>query len=116
MVKMELSLSTFEKTNRSWGYYEVNEESEYWKLKTLVVYPNRCLSYQNHNYRSELWLVKEGLGTAIIGNEVYLLQPGMTCIIKEGEWHQLINGSNENLIIHEIQHGRKCDEEDIRRR
>ena len=115
MVRMELSLNTLEKVNRSWGYYEVNEESENWKLKTLVVYPNRCLSYQVHDYRSELWLIKEGKGTAIIGEDIHILHTGMTCVIKAGEWHQLINGSNENLVIHEIQHGPKCDEEDITR-
>lgn len=113
---MELSLSTFERTNRSWGYYEVNEESEHWKLKTLVVHPNRCLSYQVHEFRSELWLVKEGTGTAIIGDKIYHLQSGTTCVIKANEWHQLINGSNEDLVIHEIQHGHKCMEEDITRR
>jgi len=115
MVKMVLSLSTPEKVNRAWGYYEVNEESKNWKLKTLVVYPNRCLSYQVHEYRSELWLVKEGKGTAIIDDNNYILTSGMTYAIKAGEWHQLINGTNENLVIHEIQHGPKCEEEDIER-
>jgi mannose-6-phosphate isomerase-like protein (cupin superfamily) len=31
----------------------------------------------------------------------------------DGEWHQLVNGSKNNLVILEIQYGINCDEEDI---
>ena len=104
-----------QRIDRSWGYYEEIESGAGWKLKTLVVYPNRCLSYQLHEYRSEVWLVKEGKGTAVIGDTVHCLATGMTYFINTHEWHQLINGSNENLDIHEIQYGEKCEEEDIHR-
>ena len=103
------------KVNRAWGYYEENESGQGWKIKTLVVFPNRCLSYQVHEHRNEIWLVKEGYGTAIIGETVYRLTTGGTYFINQNEWHQLINGTNENLVMHEIQHGTKCEEEDIQR-
>ena len=35
--------------------------------------------------------------------------------INKEEWHQLINETDEPLIIIEIQFGEKCDEDDIER-
>lgn len=112
---------------RPWGHYVVLDEGPYttgpgvsegakFKIKNLVVNPNRCLSMQRHTQREEVWLVKEGSGTAIIGSEVYELSVGDVLHIQRDEWHQLINGTNEKLVIHEIQHGDLCDEMDIERK
>jgi mannose-6-phosphate isomerase-like protein (cupin superfamily) len=100
--------------NRAWGHYTVDEDTNSkWKLKTIYVYPNRCLSYQQHKKRAEVWLVKKGKGTAIIGDRVFILEEGGIYNIDSHQWHQLINGTNDLLVIHEIQHGTECEEEDI---
>jgi mannose-6-phosphate isomerase-like protein (cupin superfamily) len=106
-----------EKTDKAWGHYIVNEEASTgkWKLKTLVVYPNKTLSYQQHKNRGEIWLVKEGKGTAVIGDKILLIKEGDIVNISTHQWHQLINGTNDILVIHEIQYGEKCEEEDIER-
>jgi len=104
-----------EKTERAWGYYYVLDETEGYKLKEIVVSPNRCLSYQRHEFRNELWFVKQGKGTLILDDESIVLKPDVHVFIKRGQWHQLINGTNFELRIIEIQHGEKCEEEDIER-
>lgn len=104
-----------EKTTRGWGYYEIIQESKYCKIKELVVNPNSCLSFQRHRSRSELWFVKSGQGKVIINDKVIDLKRHDYILINQMDWHQLINGNNEDLVIIEIQHGAKCEEEDIER-
>lgn len=110
-----------QKFDRAWGYYKVIDEGNGWKIKELVVAPNSCLSLQRHNYRHEVWLVKSGSGSMVRGAdefslEAYPITEGEVYTIEEGAWHQLINGTNKDLVIHELQHGEKCEEEDIERK
>jgi mannose-1-phosphate guanylyltransferase len=104
-----------EKTDRAWGHYLVLDEHAHYKLKEIIVAANRCLSYQRHEYRDELWYVKQGKGTLILDDESHVLRQHSIVVIKRGQWHQLINGTNEELRIIEIQHGDSCNEEDIER-
>ena len=104
------------KVERSWGYYRVIEESPGYKLKEIVVYPGKCLSFQRHDLRNELWFVKEGSGTVIIGDKAFEAQPHSIFTISIGEWHQLINGTLNELCIIETQFGEDCSEDDIERK
>lgn len=92
-----------DKITRGWGYYTILQESRYCKVKELVVFPNSCLSYQKHRFRNELWFVKSGKGKVIINNNVIDLTLNSSVLIKQLDWHQLINGTNEELVIIEIQ-------------
>ena len=112
----------YDRQERAWGHYDTIRDypvtTEFGfgcKVKELVVQPNRCLSYQRHQYRSELWYVRKGEGKAIIDNRVVFLYTGQYVVIPEGQWHQLINSGAESLHIVEIQFGPKCEEEDIER-
>lgn len=111
------------KTEKPWGYYKVLYRSEGVKVKEIVVYPGKTLSYQRHNLRSELWLVTEG--PAYINyphpeDERVITQSFIDKHkfrhIDKGEWHQLNNPSNENIKLIEIQYGDKCTEDDIERK
>jgi cytidyltransferase-like protein len=104
-----------ERQDRPWGHYDVLKNYPGCKLKELVVGPNRCLSYQRHVFRSELWFVREGTGKAIIDNKVVFLYTGQYVVIPAGAWHQLINSGADPLSIIEIQYGDRCVEEDIER-
>jgi mannose-1-phosphate guanylyltransferase/mannose-6-phosphate isomerase len=104
-----------EKTKRAWGYYIVLDEGLNYKIKDLVVEPNQCLSLQIHEHRHEHWFIKEGRGTVVIDGRAHRAEAGDHFDIFKGEWHQLINGTNKPLVVHEIQYGGKCDEEDIER-
>ena len=104
-----------DREERPWGRYDVLKNYPNVKVKDILVNPNHCLSFQRHNYRSELWFVASGYGRAIVGEQVVNLEPQTYTVIPKGDWHQLINGSNEPLHIIEIQFGESCSEGDIER-
>lgn len=107
------------RTERKWGYYRVlHADGPSTKTKELVVMPGKSLSLQKHSKRSEYWIVSYGVGKVMIGdNEANLqehtLKKHVSVVIHTGQWHQLINNSNEELRIIEIQYGSNCIEEDI---
>jgi mannose-6-phosphate isomerase-like protein (cupin superfamily) len=106
-----------EPEQRIWGSFEVLQEltDGEVKIKELRVKPGRALSLQKHAQRSEIWIVQSGCGSAIIGGTSEELTPGRRVEICQSEWHQLINGGSEDLVIFEVQFGERCAEEDIRR-
>lgn len=111
-----------EKTERSWGFYEVlhkSKEAES-KVKRLVVEPGQCISMQRHFQRAEIWFVESGNGviytqTAGVAEKVSNLPKHALVHIECQDWHQLKNESSEPLVIVEIQYGNYCDESDIER-
>ena len=114
----------YDRQQRAWGHYDtirdypsnlLTVDEHACKVKELVVQPNHCLSYQRHQFRSELWYVRKGNGKAIIDDKVIHLYTGQYVVIPENCWHQLINSGDSPLHIVEIQFGYKCEEEDIER-
>lgn len=109
------------KTERDWGYYRVlHEDGKETKVKELVVNPNSELSLQRHKYRSEHWIVTNGSAAVLHGwdpkyTTKKYLSKHMEIDIPVGCWHKLINETNQELKIVEIQHGLSCVEEDIER-
>ena len=45
---------------KPWGYYEILKSGKRFLVKKLFVKPGGMLSLQNHDHRSEHWLVAEG--------------------------------------------------------
>ena len=105
----------YDRTNRVWGFYDVLRNYDNVKIKELVVDPGRCLSYQRHQYRNELWFVREGMAGVVIDNRYELFSPNETIIINANQWHQLSNPGKDPLSVIEIQYGEKCEEDDIER-
>lgn len=104
------------KTERSWGYYRVLHEVSGMKVKELTVNPHQRLSMQRHEYRNEYWIVSEGEATVDWNSGSTRLTTHKSDTILQGEWHQLINNTDQPLKIVEIQYGTKCIEEDIERK
>lgn len=105
------------KTLRPWGYYRVLHQVPGMKVKELTVNPGQSLSMQRHQHRSEFWIVSEGRGLVkwdARGSTTLRLHTTET--ISDGEWHQLVNPTDQPLRIVEIQYGDSCQEEDIERR
>ena len=112
-----------EKTERTWGFYEVfykNEDATI-KVKRLVLNPGQFISMQKHFKRHEFWHVESGSGVVYTIDEenqqekVAEISKHMQVIIEANDWHQLRNESDELLSIIEIQYGNYCDESDIQR-
>lgn len=109
----------FPKTKREWGYYRVlHRDGSETKVKELVVDPGKSLSLQKHEKRAEMWMVTHGIGTLFKGDDLeylsaYRIKKHDSTTILTGEWHQLVNESDDELRIVEIQAGENCIEEDI---
>lgn len=84
------------------------------KLKRLFIEPNKNLSYQRHEHRSESWIVFDGSGTLVLDDNVYSLSVGSTIIIPEYSWHA-VKAGEKGLEIVEVQYGEKVEEDDIER-
>ena len=103
-----------EQTQRVWGYYEVlSKISDNIKIKRLVVYPGKSLSYQKHNHRDEFWIVEKGTASILLEGQSFTLNEKESLKIPFDTWHQIQNLTSESVVIFEVQHGDMCIEEDI---
>jgi D-beta-D-heptose 7-phosphate kinase/D-beta-D-heptose 1-phosphate adenosyltransferase len=109
------------KTKRSWGYYRVlHTDGPELKVKELVVNPKSSLSLQLHRHRSEHWIITNSTATVKFGKRVDLLETRVLnkydeIHIPKEYLHQLVNTTESELRIVEIQYGDICIEEDIER-
>lgn len=101
------------KVYRPWGHYEVLTEAKGYKVKRIFLNPNSSLSLQSHNKRSEHWVVCEGEGSIIKGEEQFILKVGDSIYIKAEEKHRLSNFTDVPVIIIEVQIGSYLGEDDI---
>ena len=110
-----------QKVYREWGYYRVlHNDGIETKVKELVVNPHSKLSLQSHNGRSEHWIVTNGEAKIRLGENIeniseFNLKKHGEMRIPVNHLHQLINDTNEELKIVEIQYGAFCTEDDIQR-
>ena len=103
-------------TKRIWGQWRVLKDyPPHHKVKELLVYPGRQLSYQKHFHRSEYWHVVQGEATLYGDHAPLTFGAGKGHHIAVQEWHQLANLGKEPLKIIELQWGDYCEEDDIER-
>ena len=107
--------------DRNWGKYTNLLVENNLKVKELIVYSNKGMSFQRHNLRNEIWFISKGECEVLCSKknadsaEKFHLKQYDTFIVKKNEWHQIINNSNHECKIIEIQYGEKTIEEDIER-
>ena len=101
------------KETRPWGTYEVLLDTEYCKVKRIIVKPNSRLSYQYHNKRREQWTVVKGNLTIILDDEKIFRTPGESVHIPLGARHRAWNETDEEVIFIEVQTGSYFGEDDI---
>ena len=107
---------------RVWGmFYDLYKDDSV-RLKELIIYPNKELSYQRHKYRDELWFVSKGKCQIKLSDkrqsqevESITFEQDSFIHIPRGKWHQIINIFEENCHIIEIQYGNQTIENDIER-
>lgn len=107
---------------RDWGHWKVLKNYNFCKVKELVVNPGCSLSWQKHDYRSEVWFVRFGTATihhsfdSEVNIEKNILNRDSTFIIPVQKWHRLSNETDQVISIVEIQYGSLCAEHDIIRK
>ena len=77
----------------------------------MIINQGEHISYQRHNYRTEVWILTEGAGILILDGNVQYVSCGDVVIIKAGMKHAI--KSITNLHIIEVQMGNELAEEDI---
>ncbi len=99
---------------RPWGSYAVLGQGDCFKTKLLRVRPGHSLSLQFHHQRDEHWVVVQGKGLAVNGSSTVALEPNVHLHIPAKAEHRLENdGSEEDLLIVEVQLGAYLGEDDI---
>lgn len=100
---------------RPWGKFEVlaGSDNAGFKVKKITVYPNKRLSLQSHKFRKEYWFNLTGEGLAQVNEQLIQLKDNSMVYIDVEVKHRLINNSENNLEIIEIQLGTYLGEDDI---
>lgn len=109
------------KEERLWGEFYNLFEEEHVKVKELIVYPKKGMSFQRHFKRNEIWMLSKG--SCLVNyskndpdnKKSTELKKFDHYLVPLGQWHQITNPFDEPCHIIEIQYGEACIEEDIER-
>jgi mannose-1-phosphate guanylyltransferase/mannose-6-phosphate isomerase len=103
------------KVFRPWGWYINVEGDDYsgFKIKRIAVYPNKRLSLQSHNHRSEHWVIVKGNSKVQVGDNILLLNADQNVYIPIKTLHRIENIGEELLEFTETQIGNYLGEDDI---
>lgn len=115
VAKLEKSelLENHPLVHRPWGSYEVLEEGQFYKIKRIIVKPQKRLSLQKHFHRNEHWIVVSGSACVNIGDRELFLQSNEATYIPMGMPHRLSNQGKLDLVMIEVQVGEYVGEDDI---
>jgi mannose-6-phosphate isomerase len=100
---------------RPWGTFTVLDEAANYKVKRIEVLPEKRLSYQRHDQRSEHWMVVAGTAKVTLDGREIIIETGGTIDIPVRAAHRIENVGNEKMIFIEIQRGTYLGEDDIER-
>ena len=75
--------------------------------------PGKSISYQRHNYRTEVWTFVDGIGRLALDGKTREVRKGDVVNISKGQKHALMALTELHFI--EVQIGEKLMEEDIER-
>jgi mannose-1-phosphate guanylyltransferase/mannose-6-phosphate isomerase len=101
------------KVYRPWGNYEEIDLSDGFKVKRITVKAGGKLSLQSHKHRAEHWVVVNGIATVICGDKEIELKADESTYIPKGQKHRLINKTDKNVELIEVQSGDYLGEDDI---
>ena len=100
---------------RPWGSATTILENTIYRIRMLEILPDKSLSLQIHQKRSEHWVVLEGKADVQRGDEKVTLQKNESAFIPKGMQHMLGNSGNTTLQIIEVQQGEYIGDDDIER-
>ena len=98
---------------REWGSFENLLDTEYCKVKRIIVKPEQRLSYQYHHERTEHWVIVQGEAVVTLNDEEYEYHIGDVVEIPVTTKHRVENKFDKDLIFIETQTGTYFGEDDI---
>tara|TARA_B100001057_G_scaffold354877_1_gene356870 strand:+ start:4319 stop:5746 length:1428 start_codon:yes stop_codon:yes gene_type:complete len=101
------------KEHRPWGWFESLALDKAFQVKRIVIKPGASLSLQSHKYRSEHWVIVQGLAKVTINEDIKLAKKGQSLYVPLGALHRVENPGKSPTIIIEIQIGTYLGEDDI---
>ena len=104
---------TSPKDYRPWGWFESLVLGQSFQVKRIFVKPGAALSLQSHKYRSEHWVVVEGIAKVTVNEEVKFISEGQSVYIPLGAVHRMENTSKKPMVLIEVQTGSYLGEDDI---
>ena len=105
--------STPARVHRPWGWYQMMDLGERFRVKRLVVAPGKQLSLQKHHHRAEHWVVVRGTAEVTRDHEVLLVHENESIYLPLGCAHRLSNPGKIPVEIVEVQTGTYLGEDDI---
>ena len=111
--KKVLQASQHSKDYRPWGWFESLVDKPGYQVKRLNVYPKAAISLQSHQHRSEHWVVVCGIATVTLDGVLMTIETNESVYIEAGQKHRLANGTNNPLVVIEVQTGGYLGEDDI---
>ena len=101
------------KVYRPWGSFEVLLTKKNYQVKKLIINPKQKISLQKHLYRSENWIIVQGIAKVTKNNKNYKLNKNQSISIPNKTIHRVENIGKDPLIIIEVQSGERLLENDI---
>ena len=98
-----------------WGWYNVIDQGDRYKVKSIEVQPDQKLSLQKHYHRSEHWGVVDGTALVEVDGKETLVFENQSTYIPANSIHRLSNPGKIPLRIIEVQSGPYLEEDDIER-
>ena len=103
----------FPKDHRPWGWFESLILTDSVQVKRICVKPGAKLSLQSHRFRSEHWVVIEGVAKVTIDDEIRLISAGHSVYVPVGAKHRMENDGDLPMVLIEVQVGSYFGEDDI---
>ena len=100
------------KEERPWGWYEVIDQGDRFKVKNIEVKPGHRLSLQKHHHRTEHWIVVSGTAEVQLNDARQLIGENKSTYIPLGCKHRLSNPGKIPLKIIEVQSGPYLEEDE----
>ena len=100
---------------RPWGWFESLKLDDCFQVKRIFVKPGAAISLQSHKYRSEHWIVVEGIAKVTIDDEIKLVNVGHSVYVPKGVIHRMKNPGKSPMVLIEVQIGNYLGEDDIER-
>jgi mannose-6-phosphate isomerase-like protein (cupin superfamily) len=101
------------KESRPWGSFENLLDTNYCKVKEIVIKPGQAPSYQYHFKREEVWVVVQGSGELKLDEEITEVSTGQIIHVPLEAKHQIKNNGENDLVFIEVQMGEYFGEDDI---
>ena len=110
---MGIANETQNAETRPWGGYQILLDSEYCKVKKLIINPKKRFSLQYHNKRNETWTIIKGKLKITVDKKESVYSYGETISVSVGTLHRIENIGDEAAELIEVQTGSYFGEDDI---